>query len=310
MDFGEVLSRAWQVIWKHKVLWIFGILAGCGSTGGSAGENFRVTYRRMAPTVEGNFNNFINRLPNWQIALIVGLLILIVLVLVILAIFLGTVGRIGLVYGTRQVDEEIEPLVFGELFNGSLPFFWRVFFLNLLVGIAGFVIALIIIIPLLIFALVTLGIGLLCIIPLICVLVPLGWLVGVIIEQANIAIVVEDQGIIAGLQRGWEIFRSNLGTMIIMALILYVGIGLIGGFLIGLPLALVFAPLLTGLLLNTNRAFEGGLVLSALCFVGYLPILIILNGILRGYIEAAWTLTYLRLRSKPSQELQTLTEAA
>jgi hypothetical protein len=95
-----------------------------------------------------------------------------------------------------------------------------------------------------------------------------------------------------------------------MALILYVGIGLIGGFLIGLPLALVFAPLLTGLLLNTNRAFEGGLVLSALCFVGYLPILIILNGILRGYIEAAWTLTYLRLRSKPSQELQTLTEAA
>jgi hypothetical protein len=26
-DFGKVLSRSWQIIWKHKVLWIFGILA-------------------------------------------------------------------------------------------------------------------------------------------------------------------------------------------------------------------------------------------------------------------------------------------
>ncbi len=310
MDFGEVLSRAWQVIWKHKVLWIFGILAGCGSTGGGAEENFRITYRSTAPEIERYFNNFFGRVPNWQIALIVGILILILLVLVILAIFLGTVGRIGLIQGTRQVDQEAEHLIFGELFSGSLPFFWRVFGLNLLVGIAGFVLALIIIIPLVIFAVVTLGLGLLCIIPLICVLIPLAWLVGVIIEQANIAIVIEDLGIIAGLQRGWEIFRSNLGTMIVMALILYLGVGLIGGFLIGLPLALVAAPFLTGLLVNTNQAVGGGLLLSALCFVVYLPILIILNGVLKGYIESAWTLTYLRLRFKPFQEPQPLPESA
>jgi hypothetical protein len=29
-NFGEVLTRAWQIIWKHKVLWVFGILASCG----------------------------------------------------------------------------------------------------------------------------------------------------------------------------------------------------------------------------------------------------------------------------------------
>ena len=36
-NFGEVLTRAWQIIWKHKVLWIFGFLAGCGQ----GGTNFR-----------------------------------------------------------------------------------------------------------------------------------------------------------------------------------------------------------------------------------------------------------------------------
>lgn len=310
MDFGEVLSRAWQVIWKHKVLWIFGILAGCSSTGGAPG-NFRVSVQRQAsPEVQRYFDQFFARVPSWQIALIVGILVLIVLVLIVLAIFLSTVGRIGLIRGTRQVDQEVEPLIFGELFNGSLPYFWRVFGLNLLVGIAGFVLALFIIVPLAIFAIVTLGIGLLCIIPLICILIPIGWLVGIIIEQANIAIVIEDEGILAGLQHGWEIFQSNLGAMIVMALILYLGVGLIGGFIIWLPLALVAAPFITGLLVGTNQSVGGGFVLSALCFVAYIPVLIILNGILRGYIESAWTLTYLRLRSKTSQEPQPLPESA
>ena len=39
MDFGYVLKRAWQIIWKFKVLWIFGILASCGQAGSSGGSN-------------------------------------------------------------------------------------------------------------------------------------------------------------------------------------------------------------------------------------------------------------------------------
>ena len=37
MDFGEVLSKAWQIIWKHKVLWIFGLLSSCGAQSGGGG---------------------------------------------------------------------------------------------------------------------------------------------------------------------------------------------------------------------------------------------------------------------------------
>ena len=38
-NFGEVLTRAWQITWKYKVLWIFGILAGCTNGGGGGGGN-------------------------------------------------------------------------------------------------------------------------------------------------------------------------------------------------------------------------------------------------------------------------------
>ncbi|MEJ2262179.1 MAG: hypothetical protein P8X95_01955 [Anaerolineales bacterium] len=298
MDFGEVLSRAWQVIWKHKVLWIFGILAGCGNANGSGANFWNEVQRRNPPQTPRFFNQF-NYLPNWQIALIIGAIFLVILILIVLAIFLGTIGRVGLIRGTLQADQQANQVIFGELFSGSLPYFWRVFGLNLIVGLASFFLVLILIAPFALFAILTLGIGLLCIIPLLCLAVPFFWLVGLVIEQANIAIVIEDVGIIDGLRLGWNVFRDNFGAVFVMGLILSLGINLIGGFIIGIPLAVVAVPAIIGFATGTQRALGGGLWVAALCFVAYLPVLLILSGALRAYIESAWTLTYLRLTSKP-----------
>jgi hypothetical protein len=60
MDIGSVLSRAWQTIWRHKVLWIFGILAGCSGAGGNAG-NSRASWQQQAPPEV----QLIGRLPCW-----------------------------------------------------------------------------------------------------------------------------------------------------------------------------------------------------------------------------------------------------
>lgn len=294
MDFGEVLARAWQIIWRHKVLWIFGILAGCASTNtGSA--NFRATYQQDLPP---RIQQFFDQLTEAQVAILIGVTVVIILLLVILAIFLGTIGRVGLVRGTVQADEGTPRLIFGELFSGSLPFFWRVFGLNLLVGVAAFLAALILIVPFTILTVVTLGIALLCLIPLACILIPIGWLIGVIVELASISIVVEDVGILEGVRRGWDTVRTNLGAIIVMALILSLGVGVLGGLLIGWPLALIIAPLIAGTAIGTERAFGGAILISLLCFAAYLPVLIVLGGILRGYIGVAWTLTYRRLTGR------------
>ncbi len=298
MDFGNVLSRAWRIIWDNKVLWIFGILAGCGSTSGSSG-NFQSSFRTDAPPQMQRFFNGFANLPDWQIALIVGAVILVILVLVVIAIFLGTIGRIGLIRGTYQADQQELRPVFGELFSGSMPYFWRVFGLNLLVGLAYILFIVVLLVPLfIVLTVITFGIALLCLIPLLCLLVPISWLVNVIVEQANIAIVVENVGILEGLQRGWEVFRNNFGSMIMMALILYLGVNLIVGFIIGLPLALVAAPLVVEVVRTGDITFGSGFYLSAICFVVYLPVLLVLGGALRAYIESSWTLTYLRLTGR------------
>jgi hypothetical protein len=299
MDFGYVLKRAWKIIWKFKVLWIFGILASCGQSSGSGGNNLQYTFSSQDTNVAPQIEQFFNQLNPAIIATFIGLGILVLLALIVLAILLGTVGRIGLIRGTVKAEEGAERLTFGELWREGLKYFWRVFGLNLLIGLVIFLAVLAIFIPGAILTGVTLGLFAFCFIPMICLLVPVMWAVYVVIEQANIALVVENLSITKAISRGWGVVRENIGSMIVMSLVLILGVSFIGGIIIGLPLLIIGIPMFAGIVSGTTEAIRNGMIISGLFFLAYLPIMILLSGILRSYTSSAWTLTYLRLTNKP-----------
>ncbi len=300
MDFGNVLRRAWQIVWKFKVLWIFGILASCGQSGTSGGSNSGYQYSGRESEFGRRVEQFFNQLdPAIITILIIGAVVL-VLVLVVLAILLGTVGRVGLIRGTLKAEQGAERLTFGELWRDGLTYFWRVFGLNLAIGLLALFTAIALVIAGTILTIGTLGIFLICLIPLLCLLIPVGWALAVVIEQANIALVVENLGILEAINRGWQVVRDNIGSMIVMSLILFLGVGLIGGAIIGLPLLIVIAPALAGYATGTFDAIRNGWIVSGVFFVIYLPILLLLSGFLKAYISSAWTLTFLRLTTKAS----------
>jgi hypothetical protein len=218
--------------------------------------------------------------------------------LIILAIFLGTIGRIGLIKGTYQAEQGAEKLVLGELFSGSMPFFWRIFGLSLVIGLAF----LIILLPFIAFGVLSAGIGFACLLPLICILVPISWVVTIVIEQANAAIVLEDIGITDGLRRGWEIVKTNLGPTLIMGLILFV-ISFVIGLVIAIPILLVVFPAILAFLAGDAQRTTP-LVLMGVCLCLYIPVALVAQGIMTAYTGSAWTLTYLRLR-KPPQDNNT-----
>jgi hypothetical protein len=292
MDFGEVLSRAWRIIWKHKVLWIFGIMAGCA---GSGGGSTSVQYQFGSSDIPPQFQAYFEQFPQEQILLWSGIAVLVVLILAAISIFLGTVGRIGIIRGALQVEQATAKLTFSELFRGSLPYFWRVFALVLLVSIVIIILSMLMIVPVVLLTALTFGLILLCLLPLLCLLVPLSWLVQAYIELGIVSIVADNLGVIAGLQRAWDIFKTKIGQVILMALILILGVGGIGSLIIGAPLLLVLSPLIAGVIASAENVFMVGALISILCLVIYLPVLLVLNGILRSYINTAWTLTYLRL---------------
>lgn len=306
MRIGEVLSRAWQIIMKHKVLWLFGILASCGSGGGGGGGgsgNRSFNFNSDVPfDARSYIPDFLRNIPPAEMGVIITALILIVLVLAVLVIFISTIGRIGLIHGTVLADRGAEKLSFGELFTGSLAYFWRVFFLNLIVGLFIILAVVIIVVPLAISV-----VGIACLIPLICLFVPISWFITIVLSQANVAIVVENLGILEGLRRGWEVVRADIGIYFLMSIILLIGIAGIAGFIIALPIIIIITPLIIrGMASGFQTALRSQLLLTLLCFAGYLPVLIVLSGILHGYIESAWTLTFMRLTKPPVENLSPL----
>lgn len=301
MDYGEVLSKAWQIVWKHKVLWIFGILAGCGSGGGGGSGGSGARWEQNAPFSSGgngDMERFLQQAGHWisDNWWVVVVIILAVLILWALAIFLGTIGKIGLIRGAFRVDDGAEKLHFGELFRGSMPFFWRIFLLSFLIGLA-FLIPLTLLV---LFGIITAGVGFLCILPLICILVPVLWAVGIVLHQAESAIVIENVRMLDGLQRGWAVFRKNVGPMLLIWLITGV-IGVVIGVLIALPMLVVVVPTIVGFATSGGNLPTTALLVSGLCFVLYLPVLLVVQGILSAYVQSVWTLTFLRLtRPNPS----------
>jgi hypothetical protein len=304
MDFGEVLSKAWRIVWKHKVLWIFGIFAGCsrggGGGGGGGGSGWQQNLNQGQPFNPGttsDMERYFSHAGQWigDHLWVVALVVLAILILAVLAIFLGTIGKIGLIRGTFHADGGAEKLHFGELFRESRPFFWRVFLLSFLIGLAF----LVILAPLGVIGVLTAGVGFLCMLPLLCILIPLSWVIGLVVQQADAALVIENLGMLDGVRRGWEVVRKNVGPVLVIGLITAV-IGIAIGIVLAIPILVIVVPAVVGFATSRGDFPTVALTLSGLCFVVYLPILVVAQGILTAYIESVWTLTFLRL-TRPAE---------
>ena len=316
-NFGEVLSRAWQLIWRHKILWIFGILAGCGQGGGGGnsggGRNFE--WGTQGPDLPPQVMRWLEIIEE-NLMTFVGVGIAIICLIWVIGIFLGTIGRIGLIRGASQADNGTENLIFGQLFSESLPYFWRVFGLSLIVAIPILVVFAAVFAGLIVFAISASGgsdvavVSLIALVPLIiacvCILVPVMIVIRLIVRQAERAIVLENMPLFPALSRGWDVFRANLGPILVMAIILFV-IGLVAGFVIAIPVFIIVFP--------TMLAFIAGeaqnttpLILMGIGLCLYIPVSLLLNGIAMAYTESAWTLTYMRL-TRPQNNAPVILEA-
>ncbi len=302
MDYGDILKRTWEITWRFKGLWILGILASCGQSngggGGGSGGNFSSSVPGNGggtgdfPQLEQFFNSVDEAV--W-IALIIAI-VLFVIVVGLIAFVLGILGQAGLIHGFDMADEG-EAVTFVSAFKGGLDYFLRLLGLQLLLLVFGIVLAIALLITILPFTVLTLGIGLICLIPFLCLLIPLGIAFGIYIQVSQVAIVIEDIDIFAGLRKGWEVIKSDPGGIIVMALIIVLGGGLIS-LLLALPFLALIVPVVAGLGIGTDASMGVGIGLAGLGFLVYLPIAILLGGILQTYLQGAWTITYRRLTQR------------
>lgn len=313
MDYGKVLSKAWKTIWKHKILWLFGILAGCSASGGGGGGGGRASSNIsgssgsfqdgpsfMGPQAQYRFEQFFRSLSEVQpwvwVMIGVGILVL-VFVLSILALMVGTLGTTGVIKGAAMADrasEEDKPISFGAIFKGIKPYYWKVLLLTVGINVVGLIVGLILALPIILFTVCTCFLGLF-------LLIPVGWFINAMVTFTTIGIIEEDLGIFEAIGRAWHLIIKNLGDVAVMFLILGLGQFVIG-LVIAVPIFVSFLPVVVNIISSGAQVFRTGMIISLVMFLIALPLVIFLSGALRAYVLTSWTLTYRRMAEKSELE--------
>ncbi|MGB3093528.1 MAG: hypothetical protein WBC42_10005, partial [Candidatus Zixiibacteriota bacterium] len=283
-DYGGLVRRALDVMWKFKYLWIFGFFLEFGSgTGGWFGNAPEKIKLPVGDFISGALVGAIIFL------VLVGLLVF----LVFLIMYLISQG--GLIHCVWKIDSGEKPTL-RDGWNAGVANFWRILGISVLIIV--FILA---------SAVITLG-------PFVALIIGfkvLGLLAGLVLFPVFLVLlitlilvdlyakrtcIIEGRGVFDSLSGGWEMLKSNLGSSLVMGLI---GIGstmvyVLGFVIVGLLLALPFVALgFINLLLGISLGVIVGLVYIGLA-----------SAMWGTYIDSLWTMAYMDMKKL---QLQTAT---
>ena len=315
MDHMRILRRAFAITLDYRVLWVFGILVALTTAHANGGSNGG----------GGGGGNGGGGLPGvsvpgqaWSLILSIGLaLICLVLILALIGTVARYVSETALIRLVNQHEDTGVKETVGQGFRlGWSRGAWRIFLIDLLFGVAFFlVVALLLAVafsPLLLWLFKNEGVGIFA--TLITVGLVFFTIILLIVAAAALSIlkqfwwraaVIEDRGVFDAIARGYWLVRKRLGDVILMALILF-GLGLayvivliplvillmlVGLVLGGLPGLLV--AFLVGQFFSNAAPWVFGLIVGLPIFflVLFVP-LTFLGGLVSTYTSSVWTLTY------------------
>ncbi len=319
-DLVQIAQRAWQITWKHKILWVFGFFFLFGLGGGGGGNsNFNFDANSLSsggnvPSVPPELLRPLeDLLANTAMLAGLGLLLICVGLLLSFALYaLGVMGRGGLIVGTRLAEAN-GAVTFGEAWRGAARRFWTLVGVNLLIGLPVIVLSLVLTISVVgvVVGFIAGAIGesteivgvsaifLLCLTPLLCIVPFISLFTNFFSSLASLNAVIEDLGVMAAIRRAWAVLTQNPVDVVVLGVVLALAQGL-ASFIISLPMMLVVfggigAGFAAAMGSGSLEALTGPVMVAVLCLVAYLPVLWVLMSIVLTWVNAAWTLAYEKL---------------
>lgn len=323
-EISKLYQEAWEIIKKHKLLWIFGMaIAGYSSSSNinlnssdleSLQKNLSQNFEPLQPNSSINqminqsesFSNLTNSLQPlfstipFEFYLILGLeLILLIIFFWLITLITNSWATASLLHSIQTAINKKTPTMQDsshKAFKAIKPLLWLsiipslVLFLSFTLGMT-----------LLIF-LMNIDNQLITLISVFGIIITIGafvyYLIYLTLSQiwATRLVVIENYPAKQALLAGYAISKKKFWSMLLLGLINTI----ITTFIIGMPVAFIIAFFLGGLLTfstlpiigTTLAAIGGSLVL--IFFLGYL----LLSGILTAFKATIWSLAYKNIKGK------------
>ena len=319
MNHLNILKRAFSITWSYRVLWVFGFLLAL-TTARNGGSNNSVQFSGNDFNRGQPFRDFFPGIsPEVGNAILAGVIALIcaLFLLAIIATIMRYVSETALIrlVDLNEASGEQVSVRTGFRMGWSRQAF-RLFLIDLLVGIVGIIAFLLILAiaaaPLLVWltdseplhvlgTIAAVGLIFLAILVFIAAVIVLS----IVMNFIRRAAVLENQGVIESIGRGFDLVRQRLGDIAIMAVIMF-AIGL-AWVVLSIPIFIVL--ILAAVVLGGLPALLAGLLTSLFAqdawpwivggLVGlpiFLLVLIVpggfVSGLYRTFVSSVWTLTY------------------
>jgi len=300
MNYLDIFSKAIKISWKHKQLWWFGVIASLPFALLMLPLLFWNMYWTPRFFSLGGLSdaNLLFPSDSWMTLYLV-FLVLTALVSFI-SCFLLVIGLIGCTLGVMRIDRD-ESISFRYLFRESLPFFWRVLGLMLLIWVALMTCVMILEGILMFVSVITFGLGMILAMPLMLLLYPLTMVVYGFSELCLMAIIMEDMKVLAALRRGWELFSRNFWQVALLCILLYLATWL-ASLIIIVPLVIVLSLLSslsfipTTLLTADTSGLTVIMVIAGIVVAACIPLCLIFAGWSLSFLQFAWSQVYSHLK--------------
>lgn len=304
MDLSGIFTAAARLIWKHKALWLLGLLVALGAEYGGPGMP-------MVPPLGGaDLSDVpwgeVGAIPAWVWPTVMGVAAW-GIVLTVILLFIGLIARGGLIASVEQIERD-GTFSMGSAWKVGATRVWRML---------GMVLALYLPAIAVVAAATLLGLVALAgaagqdmamlqlrdlmvtIVPVIaalaCLLTVYGLVAGGLEVLAERAIILDELAVKDSLLKAWHVFMSHLGQIILVALVLFaidLGVSLI----IGFGAATVMLPFVFGAV----AAFESQTIATGLGLIGAgvlaaIAIGLSVSAVFTSYVSTVWTLVYRQL---------------
>ena len=291
MDYLDILKGSWQVTWRYKILWLFGLFAA----GAGGGSSWNTSYQFSGDETMYGTGSVVDR---W-LAENLGIILAVtgVLMLIALAWWILSVAAEGGLIALVQEAREDRTVSAGAGWSVGFDKWFPMFGVRFLLGLPFVLIVLIGV-----GAAVMIGVGSfsvddptsaltgvvgICglVAVLIVVVLVMSLVIDVIRALALRYVVLEEMGVVDALRLGYSELVGRFKDLLLMWLILF-GVGMVYGMVVAAVSMILVLPagfmLLTGNFLGLLLVFGAGLIM------------LFPNAVWATFRSAAWTIFFRR----------------
>ena len=279
MDYGNLFSKAWDIVWKKKFLILLGVLATlAGSGGGSGGsQGISTSGDDFGFQLPGQFHFDLSApFQSGGVPVAAGLFAILVLAVLICLWVLGVIARGGLIYGADTISRG-QSTSFADSFRAAWQKGWRLIGIGLLPAIPILVLIILGFVGFLTYSNSSVvfeaneGVyrtpNALIFIPVVLLALGAFLVLALLRTFADRACMLEDTGVWASYRRGGQVLGQNLGPALVLFVLQIL-------FSIGIGLALLLP----------------GILIALCCFLW--PLLLLAQGTFAAFYSTLWTLAW------------------